>query len=453
MGGVVSQICSPCGGSTPPPKVEAPTAGCNVAGYDWTPAAPSAETVAPTPPVEAAPAPPPPEPEPEKPKAPPKPAPTTPITLETLQGDWVNSMGAKIGVSGTEVTLNGLLMKVHPVMLNEDGTVSSIGRIWQLKGWQEDERIEFKEAPSKEVMEFARSVVWTKATTERMVEWSDQMSRLGYAGSSSSPLARGVEGCCPGTCDAKAKVVDDNVDRDKAELATLNRLISEWREPGMLVVPPRHVIPDFSNRGHTGLSIEHVHYLATSFKERGFIKRKDNKGHDIPVLVREPTTSELGRKSIQNWREKLADEAGFPPKEHYERLFAREELYTSLGNGHFNQALNLFGNECSSIYKDIKYVIGKDAALREAVEQGVSSLVLKSGIPLREREIISKLLNSKREFKWSVNEDGSLNILDAAEDTTQCKQFEAMSKVLDAVELNCLVRAELGVKDSHRIGN
>ena len=31
-----------------------------------------------------------------------------------------------------------------------------------------------------------------------------------------------------------------------------------------------------------------------------------------------------------------------------------------------------------------------------------------------------------------MNADGSLNITDAFEDTTTCKQFEAMSKVLDA---------------------
>ncbi|CAJ1423020.1 unnamed protein product, partial [Effrenium voratum] len=123
-----------------------------------------------------------------------------------------------------------------------------------------------------------------------------------------------------------------------AELGLLNDLISKWRVPGVAKVAPRKVIPDFSNRGHTGLSVEHVHYLATSFKEKGFQKRNGNDGHDIPVLVRESPDSELGSKSIENWRSKLEDEKGFPPKEHYERLFKGKELYTSLGNGHFNQA-------------------------------------------------------------------------------------------------------------------
>eukprot|EP00434_Breviolum_minutum_P036214 symbB.v1.2.032082.t1/scaffold3800.1/size50142/3 len=421
-------------------------------------------------------------------------------------------MGAKISVQDTQVSLNGLVMKAHPIILNDDGTVSSVGKIWQLNGWLEDERVEFKEAPNKEVMQFARSVIWTKASSERMEAWTEQMRGLGYAGlfrrgvshwevhlsrwnihslrkrqplgiwsgSSSNPLKRGVEGCCPGTSDAHAKLVEDNEDKDKAELKLLNDLISKWRD-GVAKVAPRKVIPDFSNRGHTGLSVEHVHYLATSFKEKGFQKRQGNEGHDIPVLVREMPSSELGGKSIENWRSKLEDEKGFAPKEHYERLFRQKELYTSLGNGHFNQALNLFFTESPSIYSDQKYTINNDRDLKEAVYQGVGSIVLKGEIPLRDRETISKLLNSKREFKWNVNSDGSLNITDAFEDTSTCKQFEAMSKVLDAfnseknpkktpgeitkqhvffgifqksraVELNCLVRSELGVKDSHRMG-
>jgi len=302
------------------------------------------------------------------------------------------------------------------------------------------------------VMEFARSVVWTRATEEKMAAWTEQMAGLGYTGSSKDVMSRGVEGCCPGTCDAKAKIAVDDKDRDKAELEMLNKLIQEYRLPGLSVVPARRVIPDFSNRGHTGLSVEHVHYLATSFKDKGFQKRSGGIGHDIPVLVKQDAKSDLGQKSIENWRSKVKEEAGFPPVAHYERLFKQDEVYTSLGNGHFNQALNLFFCECPSIYKDAKYAIDGDDALKEAVYQGVASIVLRSDIALRDRETISRLLNSKREFKWNVGPDGSVDISDAMEDTSTCKQFEALSKVLDAVELNCLVRSELGVKDSHRIG-
>lgn len=286
-----------------------------------------------------------------------------------------------------------------------------------------------------------------------MEEWTKHMAGLGYSGSSRDPLKRGVEGCAPGTCDAKAKVLGDDVDKDAKELALLNKLISDWRYEGMQKICPALVIPDFSNRGHTGLSVEHVHYLAKSFKEKGFIKREGNKGHDIPVLVREPVTSDLGQKSIANWREKLKDETAFPPIEHYEELFRQDQLYTSLGNGHFNQALNLFKNNSKSIYGDFHYEIGSDGNLREAIEDGLAAIVLKSDIPLRDRETISKFLNSKREYKWIVHDDGTVDIGNATEDQTYCKQFESMSKVLDAVELNCLVRSELGITDSQRIGN
>lgn len=456
MGGCLAGIC---GGEAPKAREVQPAQSLSIAGYgdygSWeeTKPEPVPEPVksAIAPPTPA-PAPPPAAPQPEEPPKPEKPANTFPITLEILQGEWVNSMGAKIKVEGTAVSLNGLVMKMHPVTLNEDGSVRSVGKLWQCKGWMTDDRIEFKEAPSPEVMEFARSVVWSPATEEKMAAWTEQMNSLGYGGTSQDVLNRGVEGCCPGTCDAKAKENKDDPDKDRKEMKQLNDLISKHRIPGMHRIPPKDVIPDFSNRGHTGLSVEHVHYLAKSFKERGFIKRVGNAGHDIPVLVQEEAASDLGAKSIKNWREKLEDEPGFPPKEHYERLFKKDQLYTSLGNGHFNQALNLFLNESKSIYADWSYQIGEDKALADAVNIGVESVVLRAEIPLREREIISKLLNSKREFKWNVNPDGSLNILDAAEDTTQCKQFEALSKVLDAVELNCLVRTELGIKDSDRIG-
>mmetsp|Transcript_66612 Transcript_66612/g.139058 ORF Transcript_66612/g.139058 Transcript_66612/m.139058 type:complete len:452 (-) Transcript_66612:160-1515(-) len=450
MGNCVAGIC---GGESSPPKAPAQ---CNVQGYDH---APEAETTVPaatkdsekgseTTADPSAPSPMATAEEPEEEEIPP----TDPIVLDTMQGEWYSSTGARIKVEGTEVTLNGMVMKVHPVTLDDDGMVVSIGRIWQMKGWKAPDKIEFKEAPSREVMEHARSVVWTRASEKSTAERTAHLAGLGYTGSAKDVMSRGIEGCCPGTCDAKASVAVDDKDKDKAELKLLNDLISQWRLPGMENIPPRKVIPDFSNRGHTGLSVEHVHYLAASFQDKGFQTRKGNQGHDIPVLVKQPVASDLGKRSIENWRSKVKDEAGFPPLEHYEKLFKETEVYTSLGNGHFNQALNLFLNECPSIYRDRKYTIGNDRNLKDAVHKGVSAIILKPEIPLRDRETISRLLNSKREFKWNVNADGSLDIIDAAEDTSTCKQFEALSKVLDAVELNCLVRSELGVKESHRIG-
>ena len=82
---------------------------------------------------------------------------------------------------------------------------------------------------------------------------------------------------------------------------------------------------------------------------------------------------------------------------------------------------------------NIMYVVGSDRDLREAVYQGVPAIILSSDISLRDRETIAQLLNSKREFKWCIGENGEVDILGAAEDTTQCKQFEALSKVREAL--------------------
>lgn len=71
----------------------------------------------------------------------------------------------------------------------------------------------------------------------------------------------------------------------ETETEKLAALISEWREPGALVrVPPAFVVPDSTNREHTQLSVEHIHYIA-SLMEKGFKSRRpgSTEGHDIPV--------------------------------------------------------------------------------------------------------------------------------------------------------------------------
>eukprot|EP00929_Paragymnodinium_shiwhaense_P000233 TRINITY_DN100485_c0_g1_i1.p1 TRINITY_DN100485_c0_g1~~TRINITY_DN100485_c0_g1_i1.p1 ORF type:complete len:585 (-),score=170.12 TRINITY_DN100485_c0_g1_i1:579-2231(-) len=378
--------------------------------------------------------------------------PPPPLTLETLQGDWVNSMGAKINIEGNDVVMNGCKM-FHKVVVNDDGTVRGIGTIWQLKGWLEEGKLEFKEAPSMEVAEYARSVVWTVASEERMKAWNEQMKGLGYAGSAADPLKRGIEGCVPGTCDAAAKLGAPGRERDLAEAKMLNDLIQQFMEPHLKVVPPVKVIPDFTNRGQTGLSLEHVHYLATNMTDNGFIPRTKDKGHDIPVLVRECPDGETAQKAVSQWKQRITEDKGFAPW----FLNEREEFFTSLGNGHFYQALNAIRTNVESIYKKDGeapkyYSIGRDTNLKHAVEVGVESIILSHTTPLKVRSKISELLNSKREYRWTVDEDGAVEIGTLEEIDDRCTQFEALSKVLDAQELNCLVRNHLGVKDGDRVG-
>lgn len=377
---------------------------------------------------------------------------TDPITVDTLQGDWLNSSGAKINVSGTQVTLNGHLMAAHPVRLNDDGTVQCVGSIWQLWGWAPGGKIEFKEGPSLEAARYARSVLWSKMDgAAAQSAWEKHMTNLGYAGSALGDITkRGVEGCRPGSCDAY-RSSEPELEEDVSHLSDA---ISKWRIPGLHHVRPALTIPDFSNRSHTGISVEHMHYLAKSFMDKGFQKRDNasHKGHDMPVVVLEKPSTEWGAKSIENWRSKVVEDDGFPPISHYEKTFRAPELYTTLGNGHFFQALNLVGTECSTINEsgDKHYSIGKDSLLADAINTGVPSIVLKTETPMEVRQLVSRLLNSKREYRWKMTRNGSFQGVE--EDTSQVSQFVAMSKVLDAVELNCLVRAELGVNESGRIG-
>ena len=83
-----------------------------------------------------------------------------------------------------------------------------------------------------------------------------------------------------------------------SDAARLSELINRWREDGMVGVRSCDIIPDATNRERTGLSLEHVHFLATRFAEEGFRKRINNVGHDIPVLVREKFNTGIASTSF-----------------------------------------------------------------------------------------------------------------------------------------------------------
>jgi len=387
-------------------------------------------------------------------KAPKCPAPAPrqasgPITLDVLQGEWLGSGGAQITILGTDVAMNGLPLRDHKVELSDDGTVSSIGRLWQLDRWAPagDGTIEFRASSTRENMECARLEVWTRRAAAAS-SWFEKMQLMGYAGSSANPLERGIEGCMPGTTGAEMSP-GFNQKKDAEEVGLLVALVAQWREPKTLRVRSRQVVPDFMNRAQTGLGVELMHYVATSMGEKGFQKRVGSQGHDIPVVVREPPASATREEALKLWRQRVSDEEGFPPV----RVEDGEDVFTSLGNGHFFQALNLFDCGCRAINGDTNrhYTVGEDAALREALQEGVPSLVLRHEAPRAARAKIAALLNSKREFFWALGEDGSVDTSKMVENTSYCSQFEWLSKGMDAVQVDCLVRTHLGIKESKRI--
>ncbi|CAK0792220.1 unnamed protein product, partial [Prorocentrum cordatum] len=128
------------------------------------------------------------------------------------------------------------------------------------------------------------------------------------------------------------------------------------------------------------------------------------------------------------------------------------ELFTSLGNGHFFQALNLFDCGCEAINDaGCRYTCGRDQLLTEAVAEGVPSLILRHETPRPVRAKIAALLNAKRDYHWTLSEDGSVDTSTMEENTSYCSQFEWLSKGMDAHQVNCLVRTHLGIRDSKRI--
>jgi len=349
------------------------------------------------------------------------------ITMETLQGSWRGSSGSSISVLGTAICINGLPLQGHSIELDDNGIVVSIGRLWQLDKWAEDwsgpkldGSIEFRASSTREGMESARSEVWTRADESAVGsdEWKADMKARGYGGSSADPLGRGIDGCMPGTMgievgEGYAK------SRDKRDVELLKALISQWREPLTDKVHSCDVLPDFVNRSQTGIGVELLHYVASRMADLGFLKRVGKEGHDIPVVVREPIGSSFREEALRIWTARVAVEDGFPPV----RVDVKKEFFTSLGNGHFFQSLNLFATECKGINQDRVYRVGKDVALREAIRDGVPSVVMKSETPRPVRAKIAELLNSKREFSWTLGEDGQVDLA-TTEDSSHCSQFD-----------------------------
>jgi hypothetical protein len=346
--------------------------------------------------------------------------------------------------------MNSLPLRGHKVEMRDDGTVISIGTLWQLDRWSDVGGIEFRASSTRENMECARLEIWKRKSDVDTRGWDDKIAQLGYAGSAADPLGRGIEGCMPGTSGIEAPVGFAQA-KDAKDVALLSALVTQWREAETCFVLSRDVVPDFTNRAQTGLGVELLHYVAGCMSDKGFQKREGAKGHDIPVVVREPPASPFYEESLRVWKQRVAEEDGFPPVR-AGGPNADKEVFTSLGNGHFFQALNLFATGWKRINEVGSYEIGQDSKLLDAISKGVPSVVLKNTTPRPVRAKIAELLNSKREFKWILQEDGKVDMSGAAEeDTSHCSQFEWLSKGMDAAQVDCLVRLHLGIKNSHRI--
>lgn len=162
-----------------------------------------------------------------------------------------------------------------------------------------------------------------------------------------------------------------------AEVMELKKLIDSWREPAAVYVDSRLVVPDTSNRSHTGLSVDHCHLIASMMMIDGFRSRdpeeqrqhaqrkgaakggkawgEAKQGHDVPILVRGSPSSAISTESLDYWREVTSEDADWP------QVTVQQSWFTSLGNGHFMQALNLFHQRKASVFTSQAYVPDPEA--------------------------------------------------------------------------------------------
>lgn len=221
------------------------------------------------------------------------------------------------------------------------------------------------------------------------------------------------------------------------------------------------IIPDTTNREYTGLSLEHVHYIANNISNKGFLKRNpytlDPRSHDIPVLIMEKREkmSANGEESLTKWRKLTEEKKLFPP---IDESSLSPTFYCSLGNGHFSQALNLFRHQCINMFTGQRYQI-VDGSLRLALDYGIDSIVLSADTPLLVRKKISLLLNNTHSHARFYIDENNHRIVEelfsqaSSTSANATTQFEALSKVLDSFELAALVRTQLKLDFDNTTGS
>jgi hypothetical protein len=216
----------------------------------------------------------------------------------------------------------------------------------------------------------------------------------------------------------------------------------------LALVRSRDVVPDATNREYTQLSVEHVHFIAHCIATQGFRARQpgSGEGHDIPVVVRSAPGEPLGEEALAAWQTRTQTYPGFPRCEI--RKETQSSWFSSLGNGHFNQALNLYRLEWGSVlaYGSCWKPNPADKALHSAIHNGVPSVVLKLSTPRAVRMQISLLLNQSHRLKWDAHpESGECFALPMPAVEAKLSQFEALSKVVDSQMLSSLVRTKFNV--------
>jgi hypothetical protein len=88
----------------------------------------------------------------------------------------------------------------------------------------------------------------------------------------------------------------------------------------------------------------------------------------------------------------------------------------------------------------------RDAGLREAIVNGLPSVVLRSETPPEARREISLMLNRAEDVGFRINERGeAVRVRDGGDEIKELTVFEALSRTLDSEELSSLARIKYGL--------
>jgi hypothetical protein len=161
----------------------------------------------------------------------------------------------------------------------------------------------------------------------------------------------------------------DGRDAARATVDELNRLLAAYADsPRVQHVRCRDVVPDGTNREHTGVSLEHAHGIALSMCRDGFDAR-----HETPVVVRTSAAELFASNAWRRWV-RFCDEnrAATPPL--LDAGDSSRALYTTLGSSHLNVALRLVETDTPSVFgADVRLgeAMRRDAARRSAAEKGM----------------------------------------------------------------------------------
>lgn len=263
----------------------------------------------------------------------------------------------------------------------------------------------------------------------------------------------------------------DGRDAARATVDELNRLLAAYADsPRVQHVRCRDVVPDGTNREHTGVSLEHAHGIALSMCRDGFDAR-----HETPVVVRTSAAELFASDAWRRWV-RFCDEnrAATPPLLDASRAGdSSRALYTTLGSSHLNVALRLVETDTPSVFgADVRLgeALQRDAALRSAAERGLRSVVLRPDTPHAHRRRVSLLLNRAALDGFVVRAEDGVAVLDDAasgsrddanasrggasggetgadayEPPRGLSLFQSLSRTLDAEELSSLVRIKHGI--------